>query len=233
MILEEILFMLRGGLIVSCQARAGSPLARPEMIAALALTAELNGAVGVRIDGPDNLRAVCSRVSVPVIGIEKLMCKDSDVYITPTYASAARVAGSGAHVIALDATQRPRLGGETVKEIIATVHASFGRPVMADVATYADGIAAVEEMGADLVSTTLSGYTAETSGHDGPDLILVEQLAQRLKVPVICEGRLNSAGQVRRAFDVGAFAVVIGTAITGVDWLARHFAGATPKGSIK
>jgi N-acylglucosamine-6-phosphate 2-epimerase len=99
---------------------------------------------------------------------------------------------------------------------------------MADVATLEEGIVAVEETGADLVSTTLSGYTRETAGADGPDLQLVRRLANRLNVPVICEGRLRSSDDARRAFDNGAFAIVVGTAITGVDWLVRHYAAAVP-----
>jgi N-acylglucosamine-6-phosphate 2-epimerase len=87
---------------------------------------------------------------------------------------------------------------------------------------------AVEEAGADMVSTTLSGYTQETLGAEEPDIQLVGQLANRLNVPVICEGRLRSPDDARRAFENGAFAIVVGTAITGVDWLVRLYAAATP-----
>jgi N-acylglucosamine-6-phosphate 2-epimerase len=60
---------IRNGLVVSCQAPASSPLAKPEIISALALTAEQNGAVGVRIDSPVNIRAVRQTVNLPNIGI--------------------------------------------------------------------------------------------------------------------------------------------------------------------
>ena len=226
--LEEIIAAWQGGLIVSCQAAADSPLARPDIIAALALTAACNGAVGVRIDGAENIVAVRGAgLNVPVIGIEKQLSEGSEVYITPTYDSAARVAASGADVIALDATWRERPGGEKLFEIVGRIKRELRRPVMADVATYEEGVRAAEEAGADFVGTTLSGYTAETAGSDAPDFPLVEQLAARLNVPVICEGRLRNAGDVRRAFDCGAFAVVIGGAITGVDWLVRHYVAAT------
>ncbi|MBA2646336.1 MAG: N-acetylmannosamine-6-phosphate 2-epimerase [Pyrinomonadaceae bacterium] len=226
--LKEIITAWQGGLVVSCQAAADSPLARPDIIAALALTAARNGAVGVRIDGAENIVAVRGAgVNVPVIGIEKQLSEGSEVYITPTYDSAARVAGSGADVIALDATGRARPGGEKLSEIVGRIKRGLRRPVMADVATYEEGRRAAEEAGADFVGTTLSGYTAETVGNDAPDFPLVEQLAARLSVPVICEGRLRSAEDVRRAFECGAFAVVIGGAITGVDWLVRHYVAAT------
>lgn len=230
---DEVLAMWRGGLIVSCQA-ANSPLARPDIIAALALVAEQNGAVGVRIDGPANIGAVRERVSVPVLGIEKLTSEDSDVYITPTYDSARRVAKSGAHVVALDATFRPRPGGENFGRIVARVHEELNRPVMADVATVEEGVSAAEDAGVEMVSTTLAGYTPETlSDRDEPDYQLIERLAARLRVPVICEGRVRSPEQARRAFDSGAYAVVVGTAITGIDWLVRHYVEAAKKAATE
>lgn len=230
--LEQVLEMWRGGLIVSCQAPAGSPLAQPEIIAALARAAELNGAVGVRIDHPTNIRAVRHTVAIPILGIEKQQHDDSDVYITPTYEAAARVIESGADVVALDGTARPRPNGETLISIISRLHDDVGCAVMADVATREEGLAAATA-GADLVSTTLSGYTPETAGRDEADFQLVEELAKRLDVPVICEGRLRSPADVRRAFDCGAFAVVVGNAITGVDWLVRQYVAATTKGRQK
>jgi N-acylglucosamine-6-phosphate 2-epimerase len=194
----------------------------------MALTAEQNGAVGVRIDGASNIRAVRKLVKVPVIGIEKMVHKDCDVYITPTYESAMRVAAGAPDVMAIDGTRRSRPNGESLGSIISRIHNELKLPVMADVATLEEGIMAVEEAGANLVSTTLSGYTPETAGAEEPDLHLVERLANRLNVPVICEGRLRSTNDARRAFENGAFAIVVGTAITGVDWLVRHYVAATP-----
>ena len=231
--LEKVLAAWQGGLIVSCQAAADSPLAHPDIIAALALTAERNGAVGVRIDGPANIRAVREIVTIPILGIEKITQTGYDVYITPTYESAERIVRNGADVIALDGTARPRPNGETFRSIVARVQADLSCPVMADVATYDEGINAAEEAGADLVGTTLSGYTPETAGRDAPDFELVERLAARLNVPVICEGRLRSPQDVQRAFACGAFAVVVGNAITGVDWLVRHYVAATPKADAR
>jgi N-acylglucosamine-6-phosphate 2-epimerase len=163
-----------------------------------------------------------------VIGIKKMMHKDSDVYITPTYDSAMRIAASEPDVIAVDGTQRARPNGEALGIIISRIHSELKRPVMADVATLEEGIMAVEEAGADLVSTTLSGYTVETAGANEPDMQLVGRLANRLNVPVICEGRVRTPDDARRAFEKGAFAIVVGTAITGVDWLVRQYAAATP-----
>lgn len=220
----------QGGLIVSCQANPDSPLAEPRMIAALASAAERNGAVGVRIDGAANIAAARQRVSIPILGIEKLKSSGFDVYITPTYESAARAAGGGAEVLAVDGTPRTRPNGEVLREIISRIHEELKLPVMADIATCDEAFAAVENAGADLVGTTLSGYTQETKSTVRPNFELVERLASRLKVPVICEGHVRSTEDVRRAFECGAFAVVVGKAITGIDWLVRQYVAATPVG---
>ena len=98
--LEKVLAAWQGGLIVSCQAAADSPLARPDIIAALALTAERNAAVGVRIDGPANISAVREIVTITMLGIEKIIQNGDDAYITPTYESSEIIVRSGADVIA-------------------------------------------------------------------------------------------------------------------------------------
>lgn len=218
----------RGGLIVSCQAPLNSPLNRPRIIAAFAETAELGGAVGVRIDAPENISAANARVRLPILGIYKIVSEGSDVYITPTFAAAKQVAEAGADIIALDATRRRRPGGETLETLVARVASELKLPVLADVSTFDEGLYAAETLGVDAVSTTLSGYTAETNHLTRPDFRLVERLAEKLTVPIVCEGRLQTADDVRRAFDCGAFAVVVGGAITGIDQLVGKFVGATP-----
>lgn len=217
----------RGGLIISCQASAGSPLAKPEIIAAFAETAEQNGAVGVRIDAPENISAVKNRVKIPVLGIYKIITDLSEVYITPTFDAARQIAASGADIIALDATFRARPNDEKIENIVKQIHSQFNKPVAADVSIFEEGLKA-EEIGFDAVITTLSGYTEETKAIVKPDFELVEKLSKKLSVPLICEGRLSSAEDVKRAFDCGAFAVVVGSAITGVDYLVRKFAEALP-----
>lgn len=215
---------LRGGLVVSCQA-AGSPLDDANIISAMALTAEQNGAVGVRMNSAEQVAATKSRVNVPIIGIEKVVTGESDVYITPNFVEAKRLVISGASIIAIDATQRPRPRGEKVEELINRIREELRRPVMADVATFDEGIYAAD-CGADIVATTLCGYTRESQGAELPALGLVESLAKRVSVPVICEGGISSPEQARQAFDHGAFAVVVGTAITGIGFLVRRFAEA-------
>lgn len=217
----------RGSLIVSCQAPAGSPMARDSMIAALAETVAACGARGVRVDGPAHVKAVRAATRIPILGIWKRIRPGSDVYITATFEDAAAIAGAGADAIAVDATPRPRAGGATAADLIARISRELTLPVVADVATLDEGLAAADA-GAHFVATTLAGYTADTRDLEGPAFALVEALARRCPVPVLCEGRLRTPADVRRAFDAGAFAVVVGTAITGVDILTRELLAATP-----
>ncbi len=219
---------LRGGLLVSCQAATGSPLDDADIISAFALTAEQNGAVGVRINSAEHVAATKLRVSVPIIGIEKVVTDESEVYITPTFDEAKRLVASGASIIAVDATRRTRPRGEKLEDLINRIRLELKRPVMADVATFDEGIYAAD-CGAEIVATTLCGYTKESHGVKLPALDLLESLSKRVKVPVICEGGVSSPEQMRQAFDCGAFAVVVGTAITGVGFLVRQFAEACNK----
>lgn len=202
--------------MVSCQAPVDSPLHHPEMIAAIAQAAANRGAAGVRIDTPDHVQAVRQRVNVPIIGLWKQVFEDSDVYITPQFRHAEAIAQAGADIIAIDATLRPRPGGETVDQIIRQIHEQLELPVMADIDTLEAAIAA-EAAGADLIGTTLYGYTAQTQNQTPPGFDLLEQMAQHLHVPVVCEGGIASPVMARKALDLGAHTVVVGTAITGID----------------
>lgn len=225
---QQQLARLRGRLIVSCQAPPSSPLHDPYVIARFALAAERHGVGAVRIDSPAHISATRALCTVPVIGLHKQVHDGSAVYITPTFSAAQDVIEAGADIVAVDATGRHRPRGERLADIIGMVHAR-GRLVMADVATDAQGLAAAE-LGVDLIATTLSGYTEDSVLHPGPDIALVERLASATQVPVICEGRVRSTADVRQAFRAGAYAVVVGGAITGVDALVRHFVEATPSG---
>lgn len=211
------------GLIVSCQAPADSPLHDPIVIAAMAQVALNQGAVGLRIDTPAHLAAVRSRrdanaatAKVPIIGIWKQQLPGCEVYITPRFEDARAIAVAGADIIAIDATLRNRPNGETLSSLIAGIHQELGKLVMADVDTLEAGIKAAE-VGADLVATTLYGYTADTKYLSPPGFELLAQLVEKLSVPVICEGGISSPLMAKQALDLGAHAVVVGTDITGID----------------
>ena len=104
----ELLKKLQGGLVVSCQARSESPLYGSAIMAAMAQAAALlGGAVGIRANGPADIAAIRSVVSLPIIGIYKQQLAGCDVYITPTLDSARQVVEAGADIVALDVTNRP------------------------------------------------------------------------------------------------------------------------------
>jgi N-acylglucosamine-6-phosphate 2-epimerase len=193
----------------------------------MAEVAENQGAVGVRIEGVRNIRAVRRQVRLPLIGIEKLQLDSSPVYITPTWESARRISRAGAEIIALDCTDRPRPGGQLLAKIIQKAKQRLGAVIMADIATLEQGLASAD-LGADLVATTLHGYTENTQGCCEPAFKLLEGLVRQLNIPVVVEGRIHTPEQMRQAFDLGAYAVVVGTAITNIDWLVQRFADQAP-----
>ena len=215
---------IRGGLIVSCQAREDSPLCGPTFMTAMARCAEIGGAVGIRANTPPNIWAIKDAVRIPVIGIYKIVCTDSEAYITPTFEAAMEIAEAGADIIAVDATLRPHAKGLSAGELIAQIR-KLRLPVMADVSTLEEGVAA-EQAGADIVATTMSGYTSYSRQLDGPDFQLISELVQSVRVPIIAEGRIWTPDEARKAIDLGAHAVVVGTAITRPEIIAERFAEA-------
>jgi N-acylglucosamine-6-phosphate 2-epimerase len=212
-----------GSVIVSCQAQPGSPFHGSAGMTLMARAAADGGAAGIRANGPDDIAAIKSAVALPVIGIWKTGRPDG-VYITPTFADALAVVRAGADVVAIDATDRARPDDTSAAELIGRIRAELGVAVMADVDDLAAGLAAAEA-GAELIASTLSGYTPRTAslGADGPDLDLVRNLADRLACPVVAEGRYRTPADVGRAFDAGAAAVVVGTAITNPTAITQRF----------
>jgi N-acylglucosamine-6-phosphate 2-epimerase len=210
------------GLIVSCQAPVDSPMYEPMVIAAMAKAAVNNGAVAVRIDTPNHIKAVREKVEVPIIGLWKQVIAGSDVYITPQFHHAVAVAAAGADIIAIDATTRNRPSDEKLADIIHRIHQELGKPVMADVDTIVAAKAAAKA-GAEIVGTTLFGYTGETKHLSPPGWELLTQMVNDLDVIVICEGGIASPQMARKALDLGADAVVVGTAITGIDLQVQSY----------
>lgn len=216
---DEFLDIIRGKLIVSCQALPDEPLHGAHIMARMALAAEMGGAAAIRANGPDDIRAIKATVKIPVIGLYK--DGDSDVYITPTIQHALAIVEAGADMIAIDATQRTRPNGDTLAQQIQAVHAR-GVLVLADVSTLAEAHAAAAA-GADFVAPTLSGYTDYSPKLEGPDYALIQAMAQTLSVPIIGEGRIRTPYEARLALDYGAAAVVVGSAITRPVTITEQF----------
>ena len=191
----------------------------PEVIAAMAEASLRNGASGVRLESPEHIGAVRRRCpDALIVGLWKRTYGDSPVYITPGWAEIQAVWAAGADVVAIDATARQRPDGQSLEELICRATTELGAVVMADIDSVANGLRAVE-LGCGWVGTTLYGYTEATADHRPPGWDLLGDLKRQLPVgtSLICEGGLASADQALRALELGADAVVVGTAITGVD----------------
>jgi N-acylglucosamine-6-phosphate 2-epimerase len=210
---------LSGGLIVSVQAPEGSPMRDPQVIAAMAEASLSNGAIAVRLESPEHIGAVRRRCpQALIVGLWKRTFAGSAVYITPGWEEIRSVWAAGADVVAIDATERPRPNGQRLEELISRSREELGAPLMADVDSVANGLRAAE-LGCAWVGTTLYGYTKATGPCQPPAWDLLAPLRRQLPdaVALICEGGIASAQQAVRAQGEGADAVVVGTAITGVD----------------
>ncbi len=218
---SKLITSLKSRLIVSCQAPPDSPLHQPSIIAAIALTCVQRGAIAVRIDTPSHILAVKQLLpDTPVIGLWKQVYPDSPVYITPTLQEVKGIISAGADIVALDTTNRPR-PAEALPELINYIQQQ-GKLVMADIDTRENAIAAAA-LGVDLIATTLYGYTEATRGLTPPGFSLLETLKQQLTTPLICEGGISTPLMAKQALTLGAYSIVVGTAITGIDQKVEDF----------
>ena len=224
--LHPVLHRLRGGLIASAQAYPGEPMRDPRTMDQVARACAAGGAAGIRAQGLADLSLITQHVDVPVIGLWK--DGHDGVFITPTLTHAIAVAATGCQIVALDATRRPRPDGLTFAQTVAGLKKA--RPdvlVMADCGCLDDARAA-QDAGADVLGTTLAGYTGERPVTEGPDIELVDQVAAVAEVPLVVEGRVRTPAQAALAMEHGAFAVVVGTAITHPTTITSWFANALP-----
>lgn len=225
---HPVLALLRGRLLVSCQAYPGEPMRDPVIMTAVALAALLGGAAGIRAQGLADIAMIRSRTEAPLVGLVKV--DGSDVFITPTVADARAVAAAGADIVALDATSRPRPDGSPLAASIEAIHAA-GKLAMADCSCLDDARYAVAA-GADCVGTTLAGYTPSRLATTGPDFELLAELVGALSVPVVAEGRIRTPADARRCLDTGAHSVVVGTAITHPTRITQSFVAQLDPGHV-
>lgn len=214
----------RGRLIVSCQAAEGEAFYGPGLMARFARAAVAGGAGGIRAHGAADVSEIRAATVVPILGIHKERVGDGKILITPSFESAEALAAAGADAIALDCTARGIRYGAL--ERLKRVRRELGLPVLADIATMEEAEAAAAA-GADFVLSTMRGYTEETHALAGvfePEFIA--QLARRLSVPVIAEGRIADPREARAAMEAGAWAVVVGSAITRPHEITRRYADA-------
>jgi N-acetylmannosamine-6-phosphate 2-epimerase/N-acetylmannosamine kinase len=220
----NVLSDLRGSLIVSCQAADGNPFRNSASMARFAQAAVQGGASGIRANGPEDIRAIREAVSVPIIGIWKAEQHDGEMLITPSFEAAHELVEGGADLVAMDCTRRGQRYGAL--ERLRRIKEELGVPVLADIATFEEAVEAVKA-GADAVLSTMRGYTEETRNVPPFEPRFIAELVRAVDVPVIAEGRIHSPKQARAALEAGAYAIVVGTAITRPDWITRRFVAAT------
>lgn len=222
----NIIKSLKNKIIVSCQAMPNEPLYLEKCMAAMMKSVVKGGAGALRLAGTRDVINAKRLFDIPVIGITKPDVIPPNwqeiVYITPTVKDVVGLIEAGADVIAFDGTSRPRPNGEKLEDIIKYIKINK-RVSMADISTLDEGMNC-QELGANIVSTTLAGYTQFSPlKSDEPDFELLKELVNNLNVPVILEGRIWTPEQVDRAFEIGAHAVCIGSAITRPQLITKRF----------
>lgn len=222
---EAFLEQIRGKVIVSCQAVPGEPLYVEEksIMYLMARAAKQAGAPAIRTSSIRDVVAIKEETGLPVIGLIKVRYEGFESYITPTMKEVDALVEAGSDVIALDCTNQKRGDGKTVSEFITEVRTKYPDAIlMADISNYEEGVNAWK-LGVDLVGTTMSGYTKDSPRQEGPDVELVRRLAQTVDIPVIGEGRIHEPRQAVEALAAGAYAVVVGGAITRPLEIAQRF----------
>lgn len=223
---SEILTSLKGQLVVSCQALPEEPLHSSFIMGRMAYAAAQGGAKGIRANSVEDIQEIKKNVDLPIIGIIKSVYDGSDVFITPTLKEIDLLCQEGVDIIALDATNRVRPDGKTILEVFPEIREKYPDQLfMADCATYEEAKVAFQ-LGFDCLGTTLSGYTAETTGRSLPDLELIEKLVRDFPIPIIAEGGIWIPEQLKQAFDCGAYSAVVGTAITRPMDITKKFINA-------
>jgi N-acylglucosamine-6-phosphate 2-epimerase len=217
---------LRGQLVVSVQASEGDPLDDLDTLTRIAASVLRGGAGGLRAEGVARIAAFRQLTQLPIIGIIKTWDANGDVYITPHFRSAHSISQAGADIIALDCTARRLTAAEPWPELIDRIHSELNRPVLADIATLEDALAA-ERAGADAVATTLHGYTAQTAAQRTISWPLVQSILAHLKIPLLAEGHITTPAEAGKALTLGVHAVVVGSAITRPETITAGFAEAT------
>lgn len=218
--LNAFLRQVEGRLIVSCQASPGDAFYGEGLMARFAQAAVMGGASGIRAHSAEDIRSIREAVDVPVIGIFKQLWEDGRILITPTFESARSLADAGSAMIALDCTARGQRYGALDR--LKQIREQLQVPVMADIATLEEAIAA-EQAGADVVASTMRGYTDETAFVDRFQPEFITALRKAVPVPVLAEGRIATPREAQSALEAGAAAVIVGSAITRPHLVTEDF----------
>lgn len=222
---KKFIKQVKGGLIVSCQALEDEPLHSSFIMSKMALAAKMGGAVGIRANTVEDIRAIKNEVDLPIIGIIKRNYGDCQVYITPTMKEVDELCEEGVHVIAIDATKRERPDGKSLKEFIKEIKTKYpNQLLMADTSDLEEAKLA-EEYGFDFIGTTMHGYTEYTKGMDiqNNDFQFLKDVLNNVNIPVIAEGKVDTPEKAKKCLELGALAVVTGGAITRPQQITKKF----------
>jgi len=224
---SKIIDKIRNKIIISCQASFGEPIYEENCLQSI-IKSVINGeASGLRLAGVKDIEETRKFSDIPIIGITKPDPLPANwkevVYITPTFEDAKKISDAGADIIAIDGTSRKR-PKENLAELIEKIHKELKKPVMVDCATLEEGLMC-KLFGADIISTTLSGYTQDTleKNNKEPDFDLLENLVKAIDCPVILEGRIWTVEHAKKAFELGAYSVIIGSAVTRPQLITKRF----------
>ncbi|HCT3322568.1 TPA: N-acetylmannosamine-6-phosphate 2-epimerase [Enterobacter cloacae] len=226
--MKTVLDTLKGRLVVSCQALENEPLHSPFIMSRMALAARQGGAAAIRANSVVDIEAIKEQVTLPVIGIIKREYPDSEVFITATMKEVDELMTVSPAIIALDATDRARPGGESLATLVTRIRTRYPSVLlMADIATVDEAVMA-QALGFDCVGTTLYGYTAQTAGHALPDddCQFLKAVLAAVTVPVVAEGNVDTPERAARCLALGAHMVVVGGAITRPQQITERFMAA-------
>lgn len=226
----EILKKIKNNIIISVQAQSNEPLYDEKCMLSMMQSVINGGAAGLRVANVRDVKNAKENFDVPIIGITKPNIIPQNykelVYITPTVKDCVDLIEAGADIVAFDATVRKNIisdNNSSLNEIISIIK-NANKIAMADISTYEEAKTAYEK-GVDIISTTLSGYTIDShlSPKDEPDFDLLKKLTSSFNVPVILEGKIWEPKDVKKAFELGAFSVVIGSAVTRPQLIVKRF----------
>lgn len=226
--MKTVLDTLKGKLVVSCQALENEPLHSPFIMSRMALAARQGGAAAIRANSVVDIEAIKEQVTLPVIGIIKREYPDSEVFITATMKEVDELMTVSPAIIALDATDRARPGGESLATLVTRIRTRYPSVLlMADIATVDEAVTA-QALRFDCVGTTLYGYTAQTAGHALPDddCQFLKAVLAAVTVPVVAEGNVDTPERAARCLALGAHMVVVGGAITRPQQITERFMAA-------
>lgn len=222
--MQELLDKIAHKLVVSCQGYDEKTFHSAQDMLAMANAASLGGCAGFRLNSVEHVALVRKHFpETVIIGIWKKESEGCSVYLTPDVESIVALKGAGADIIALDATlQKNYLGDYGYETIKKAKEIDSSLVIMADISTFEEAKLAVEA-GADIISTTMSGYTEYTQGIQEPDFELIKECKQNLAAFVICEGRIWSREDAVKCYACGADAIVVGTAITNPKLITKRY----------